>query len=325
MRSNRVLRKASYGDGRRNHKGFAYNARLLGISPPYTQEHIDAVNEYLTKPRTALTANTVTSQLFSTPITIQPDGNVVVYSDTGKYINSIPVSDILKSDLSEHPNEVFCAVDENGNLVALPFKVTENGKSTITQSYMSSSNLPTFVGVPDEPFYAMRNRIFVHNHPNGAPLSFDDIALSQEGSFRGIEARANRRVFWGAVQEISQNRTAIIQGLQAILAKREQAGMADSNYRAMLRAMIDTVSRIEYNSSQPSVTYQATPKQSWNDMRSYRNEYNFNNIDFLTGFRKQSGLQELSSNARIFISNHAMMEVLANQANFNYSLIGTNL
>jgi hypothetical protein len=325
MRSNRVLRKASYGDGRRNHKGFAYNARVLGISPPYTQENLDAVKEYLTKPRIALTANTVTSQLFSTPATIRPDGSMVVYSETGKYVNSIPVSDVMTGDLSEHPNELFVAVDENGNLVALPFKVKENGKNTISQSYMASSNSPNFVAVLDEPFYAMRNRVFVHNHPNGAPFSFDDITLAQEGSFRGIEARANRRAFWGIAQEISQNRTAIIQGLRAILAKREQAGMADSNYRAMLQTMIDTVSRIEYNSSQPPVTYQATPKTSWNDMRSYRNEHNFNHIDFITGFKQQPGLQELSSNARVFISNHAMMASLANRAGFNYSLIGTNL
>jgi hypothetical protein len=49
MSSVKIIKKTSYSDGRRNHKGFQHNARLLGHEPPYSNDVKQEVTDYINR------------------------------------------------------------------------------------------------------------------------------------------------------------------------------------------------------------------------------------------------------------------------------------
>jgi hypothetical protein len=275
--------------------------------------------------RTSLTANQPNTfkrsvLLRNIPAVVTTSGRYVGVDDNGNPITPISVS----GDISESPVEIFRAYDENGNPFPVPVDIVRNGRTVQVVADAVTNNDARAVAVEDAAFYAMMGKTFTHNHPIGVSFSIDDIIIAQEGRFAGTEARVNRTSFWNSIQSFNANQSTIVRALEKVRQDEINAGLKDSV--PIIESMMALVMQTPYNSSRPSVAFQATPNASnrWPATmhKKYRIWYDakYQKLAFKLGSMPE--FAGLSSDAMTLLVSHGLMSGLSEKAGFNYSVTG---
>lgn len=154
MSSVKIIKKTSYGDGRRNHKGFQHNARLLGHAPPYSNDVKQEVTDYINRSKDDINA------LTATPTTESPSYFSEVVPD---YINKVyeralqlgadrnglgDVSDYEVSNFTPTPNDVRFSQSDSG-------KRLNEFLSQLITSYANDGDYDSDTGVTNPNDYLM--------------------------------------------------------------------------------------------------------------------------------------------------------------------------
>jgi len=227
------------------------------------------------------------------------------------------------SELSDLPHEAARLYDINGNPVDFPIDLRDKeGDYSRYTRLVLTNNSPTTVYIPDTAWMALANRVFVHNHPNGAGFSFDDLVTAQESNSAGMVAKANRSAVWDSIQQIAKNRLAIISELESQRINDRKAGLKENV--AILDAMIEMTKQVEYNPRRPHVTYQMTPKNGkWpSKVHTRREKFNEHVYGFYSRFTASPTLNNLSLEAQAFLLSHGLSQDLSQRLGYNYSITG---
>jgi len=100
MPAPKLLKKMTYSDGRKNHKGFAYNARVLGATPPYSAEDVQRVRDFINKPRTTTGASAPNDAFLNDypPVPGFEDVNVNLIRENAKGKNAFLPDEIVAEE-----------------------------------------------------------------------------------------------------------------------------------------------------------------------------------------------------------------------------------